>query len=419
LRDGALRGRERSVLPPFSSGSGRTASASLHATLRVYYFVAYSALGLYLPLFPSWLKERGFSGLHMAALVLLMPICQLLAPVMVGGLSDRWQLRGRMMTFCAAVTATGMSVLAWTSHVAPQLPFLLTWPCLFLFAALRGPSVGLADVLAMESQHDYGRLRVFGSLGFMCTAFFGASLINVKHPALLPSVIAVTLWVLVLVSRALPKTTSLPPRPVLSDAWELLTQARYRQLLTTMLLIFTASSAYDLCVTMFLTQRGANGAYVGKFWAVAVLAEVAVMSLLAPAVQRLGPGRVLVLSCAVAAGRWLFIANTSSLPWLLALQPLHAVSFGLMWIAAISMLRHELGDKGTATAHGLFSSAIAVGNALGLLAWSVMFEKQGGLVVFTWAGMLAALGALSAVRLIRPNPAPFEPEIAQGQTQEV
>ncbi|HXS18676.1 MAG TPA: MFS transporter, partial [Polyangiaceae bacterium] len=254
---------------------------------------------------------------------------------------------------------------------------------------------------------------------FMCTAFFGASLINVKHPALLPSVIAVTLWVLVLVSRALPKTTSLPPRPVLSDAWELLTQARYRQLLTTMLLIFTASSAYDLCVTMFLTQRGANGAYVGKFWAVAVLAEVAVMSLLAPAVQRLGPGRVLVLSCAVAAGRWLFIANTSSLPWLLALQPLHAVSFGLMWIAAISMLRHELGDKGTATAHGLFSSAIAVGNALGLLAWSVMFEKQGGLVVFTWAGMLAALGALSAVRLIRPNPAPFEPEIAQGQTQEV
>lgn len=403
------------MVPPSPSGSGDVASASLHSTLRVYYFVAYSALGLYLPLFPSWLKERGFSGVSMAALVMLMPLCQLLAPVFVGGLADRLQLRGRMMTFCAAVTATGMSVLCVTSHLTAQLPFVLSWLCLFLFAALRGPSVGLADVLAMESQYDYGRLRVFGSLGFMGMALLGPSLIDVRHPALLPCAMSVTLWLLVLVSRFLPQASRLPPRPVLADATELLAQPRYQKLLVTMVLIFTASSAYDLCATMLLMERGANGAYIGKFWAVAVIAEVVVMSLAAPWVERIGPGKVLALSCAAAALRWLFIASTPSLSWLLAFQPLHALSFGSMWMGAICVLRRELGAKGTATAHGLFSSAIAVGNALGLLVWSVLYEREGGALVFGCASVLAALSALSAARLIRPSATEFKAPLSEGQ----
>lgn len=369
--------------------------------LRVYYFVAFGTLGLYLPFFPSWLEARGFRGAYMSALVVVMPLCQLLSPSLVGLLSDKWGLRGRMMTFCGATTALGMSILAVGASLGAAVPFVLVWSCLMLFAALRGPSVGLADVLAMETTKNYGHIRLWGSLGFMCMALVGANFIDVSSPRALPLCIAAWLWLVVLVSCLLPRTSRLPPRPALADARALFRQKSYRELLLSMVLICSAASAYDLCATMHLTRLGASGAQIGGFWALGVLAEVGLMLFAGSLTSRVGPGKLLTVACAVGALRWFLMARSRSLGWLLLLQPLHAFSFGLMWLSAIAVLRREVGGRGTATAHGLFSSAIAVGNTLGLAVWGLLFERSGSAVVFTLAGVVASCATLSAARLIR------------------
>jgi PPP family 3-phenylpropionic acid transporter len=114
-----------------------------------------------------------------------------------------------------------------------------------------------------------------------------------------------------------------------------------------------------------------------------------------------GPGKVLTFACLVSVGRWLFFSQEDSLELILWLQPLHAISFGLMWVSAMGVLKREVGMQGTGTAQGLYASAVAVGATLGLASWGIVFERFGSSRVFTIAAGIMACAALLASRLIQ------------------
>lgn len=375
--------------------------------LRAYYFLSFAAIGLYLPYLPTWLRSLGFVGWKMSLLVALLPLCQLASPSLVGILADRLALRGLMITFCAAATATGLSLFALCARVFSPLPFLIAFACMLSFAALRAPLVGLAEVLAMETAPNYGRLRLFGSLGFMIAALAGGAWVDSTHPFLLPSLVAVLIWAIVALSLLLPRTSKLPPRPAWRDAQDLLRQSTFRSLLLTMVFVFVGMSGYDLCATLRLRQLGASGTTVGTFWALATFTEIVLLYWARPLLGWVGPGRALTIACIISALRWIFLSQATSLEWILALQPLHALSFGLMWVSAMGVLAREVGDRGTATAQGLFSSAVAAGAAAGTTLWGIVYDSKGSEAVFLGTALASGLAALSAARLIRPTTLPL------------
>jgi PPP family 3-phenylpropionic acid transporter len=369
--------------------------------LRVYYFIAFGAMGLYIPYFPTWVRSRGFVGAEMGLLMATIPFCQLLSPAIVGLVADKFALRGRMMTLCAACTALGSSAFVIAALVLPEIPFFVAMSCMLAFAFLRSSIVGLADVLTMETVPDYGRMRLFGSMGFGVMALFGGHLVDPTHPYEVPLLVAALLWLLSVVSLLLPKNSSLPPRPALKDAKEFLLQPAYRNLLLTMMLVFGGLSAYDLCLTLRVRELGASGTQTGLFWSVATGAEVLMLIGAARLSEKWGPGKALTLCCVVAACRWFFLAKVTNLNLMLLAQPLHAISFGLLWVSAMGVLRREVGSKGTATAQGLFGSAIALGSVLGVSTWGPVYDAFGSEVVFLSAAGISAIAALSATRLIR------------------
>src|SRR6187551_3250733 len=118
----------RARSPPHRDARAFVRMSATLIKLRIYYFVAFGALGLYLPFFPSWLLARGFTGFQLSLLVTLLPLCQLISPSTVGLLADRWGLRGRMMTFCAVTTAVGMTGIALGAVFSDHLSFVMVWP---------------------------------------------------------------------------------------------------------------------------------------------------------------------------------------------------------------------------------------------------------------------------------------------------
>jgi PPP family 3-phenylpropionic acid transporter len=253
------------------------------------------------------------------------------------------------------------------------------------FAIVRSPIVGLADVLAMEVAPDYGRMRLWGSLGFMVAALLGGRFVEPTHTYLVPGLVAAFTWLLSLVSLLLPKTSSLPPRPALSDARGLFGQRAYRRLLLTMMFVFGGMTAYDLCLTLRLRELSATGSQIGLFWSVATCAEVILLYFAAPFLKRLGPGKLLTFALLTAAVRWLFLSQAEDLTLMLWLQPLHAIAFGLMWVSSVATLKREVGERGTATAQGLFGSFIALGAAIGMSTWGAVYDVWGSEVVFLGA----------------------------------
>jgi PPP family 3-phenylpropionic acid transporter len=388
-------------VPLASTVPTKSALVPTKAALRLYYFITFASMGLYLPFFPTWLRARGFVSWQMGTIMAIMPVCQMISPAIVGMIADKLALRGRMMTVCCVTTALGLSAFTASAGLLEAVPFLLACFFMLAFALMRSPIVGLADVLAMEIAPDYGRMRLFGSMGFMVAALLGGRLLDPTHPTALPGAVAGLIWLLTIVSLLLPKTSSLPPRPALSDARALLSQTAYRRLVLTMMFIFGGMTAYDLCLTLRLRELSASGTEVGLFWSVATCSEVILLFFAGRFINRVGPGKLLTFALVVATGRWLFLSQAEDLTLMLLLQPVHAIVFGLMWVSSIAVLKREVGEKGTATAQGLFSSFVALGAAIGLSSWGTVYDAIGSEIDFLGAACDSGIAELCASTLIR------------------
>ena len=71
--------------------------------LRLYYFVFFSALGVYNPFFPVWLRAHGIAGLAMSTITVLNPLLGIIGPLAFGLAADVFGLRGSLLRVAAGV----------------------------------------------------------------------------------------------------------------------------------------------------------------------------------------------------------------------------------------------------------------------------------------------------------------------------
>jgi PPP family 3-phenylpropionic acid transporter len=112
---------------------------------------------------------------------------------------------------------------------------------------------------------------------------------------------------------------------------------------------------------------------------------------------RVSPSRLVVVALVGAGARWSLLASVRSIPVLFALAPLHALSFGLWWVAALAFVKARAPAHALATAQGLFSASLAAGSVAGMLAWGALYRRAGGAAVFGAAAVVSFAGALLAV----------------------
>jgi MFS transporter, PPP family, 3-phenylpropionic acid transporter len=363
--------------------------------LRLYYAAIFAALGIYLPFFPRWLEARGLEGLRMGLIVALVPALSLIAPPVLGRLSDALGLRGVLLRIAAAAGCLGFGAIAAASAFGATPGFGALLALAAAFALCRSAMFVMADVVTLEhaSRSGYARIRLWGSLGFLLAALGAGRWLDIESATALPAAIAAALAAAFVLSLGLPARTVVPAVPSAEGTRALLARPAFRLFLATYLVSQLAHSAYDLCFSLHLLSMGASSAFVGLAWALGVLAEVVLMARSAPLLERRSAPALAAFAILAAALRWVLIASVGSQPVLLAAQPLHALSFGLLWIASVTYVR-DVAPPGTlATAQGLFAAAAAAGNVVGLLLWSALYREAGGAVTFA-AAALVALAAL-------------------------
>ena len=104
--------------------------------------------------------------------------------------------------------------------------------------------------------------------------------------------------------------------------------------------------------------------------------------------------RLRSLAYAGTALRWLLMATVQSLPVLLALQLLHAVSFALMWLSSMELVKEFSTPRTLATAQGLFVAACASGSVAGMLVWGPLYRSSGGSWVFVCAAAASVISLI-------------------------
>lgn len=376
--------------------------AATYWRLSSFYFAYFVVLGSFTPYWSLWLDDRGLSAAWIAVLMGTSWLTRVFAPPLWTAAAGtarqprRWLRAGALLTLISYVGFL----------VGPDLAALLVLMLAFTF--FYNAILPQFEVLTLShlKQHPaaYGRIRLWGSIGFIA-AVLAMGLLLDRLPIhwlpwlMLPAVLALLASAYANDYDQAAPTSEAGPRVVLPGLRERLREPAVAGFLLMALLMQASHGPFYVFFSLHLEQLGYGRASIGAFWALGVLAEIAMFMLVGGWLQRLGPSRMLVLCLLAATMRWLLVAALAFEPVVLAVsQSLHALSFAAFHAAAIQIVAQIF--PGRLANHGqglLYGIGQGLGGVLGAVLAGIAWSRGGGELAFSTAAVLAALGLLVAL----------------------
>jgi PPP family 3-phenylpropionic acid transporter len=202
-------------------------------------------------------------------------------------------------------------------------------------------------------------------------------------------------------SLALPRRAEIPAGEGRRGVAALLSEPDFQLFLVVAFLGQCGQVAYDIGFSLHLADLGVTHPAIGAAWAIGVAAEVLLLASPVRAFRSQRVARWMAWALAGAAARWALIATIRSPALLFVLQPLHAISFGLVWLTQMAYASRRFPARSLATAQGLFATAIGLGSVVGMLLWGPVYSRAGGSIVFAGAAVFAVCASALAVALDR------------------
>lgn len=371
------------------------------ASFGLAYFLIFALVGILVPYFPLFAKALGLSGTQIGLLVATGAVVRTIAPPLWGYTADRLAARRPLLVLAALATAALVAPLLRAGSAAT----LALW-----FAAFHlcmSPLVPFVDAATwervVESGGDYGRVRLWGSIGFIL-ASAAAGWITEHFTVTYALAGCAPLCVfLAFAAIRLPKhRVALQERAKIRRLLPALASARLRLLFLTAAIMQVSHGAFYAFFSIHLGRLGFEPAAAGVAWATGVGAEVALMYGSAAFFSRIKPERMLVIAFGIAAVRWWITAGTSALAAVLLAQALHAFTFAGFHIAALQTLHRIVPSAVRTTAQGLYGAiSFGLGGSLGMALSGVVADRFGTGGLFALSGAVAIVGLLPAVALAR------------------
>ncbi len=366
--------------------------------MRWTYFWVFAFIGVYGPLAAPWMRSLGFDGSQIGAVRGAGALLIFVAPPLWGALADR----------LGDTVATLRIMLAAAAVASVPLTLTTSFPAVFAAVtatmAMRAGAPPLLDSVAVGRIRPgtYGGVRLWGSAGFIAAAFAAGTLADRWSKAAVP-------WGLVATSAAAALTAwrlGAAPRPRAARYWRqwgrVLGGRAWRGLLVVAFLNRLAAMAPLVFFSVYLHDAGYSNRFVAAFSSVGVLAEIAFFGLAArPLAARLGHRRLLAVATLTTGLRWALMGVVRA-PWaMLAVQTLHALTFGAYQYAMVHIVDRTAPPALQASAQ---SAAGAVGFGLGgmvaALAGGWLYDAGGIGAVIGLSLVTTAVGVVAAVRLV-------------------
>jgi PPP family 3-phenylpropionic acid transporter len=358
------------------------------------YFFYFAYLGAFAPYFSLYLSASGVAVAEIGVIMALPQLVRIVAPHLWGWLADRGGRRLRVArigtvigtaTYCGLFAARGFESLF-------AIVLLMSF---FLSAALPLLEVTTLTHLG-EHTAQYGRIRVWGSIGFIAAVLIvGYALDWLPIGALLWIMLAILIGVLALL-MLVPEAAHVEHAHDHTPIANVLRQPQVVALIVACALMAVAHGPYYTFYSIHLVGYGYTKGAVGWLWALGVICEIAIFFWMSSLFRAFTLRQVLTASFALAAVRFMIIAwCADSLLWLLFAQTMHAASFGSFHAAALGYVNRFFRGRNQARGQAIYTSlAFGLGGTLGGLYAGYAWERLGAQVTFSGAALCAFAGML-------------------------
>ena len=377
-----------------------TAARAPWAAFGAVWFAYFAGVGLFNPYAPLWFKDLGFSTLAIGAIASMQSWTRIVAPYGWGWLGDRGGRRVWLIRWaCAAAVLAAAALLLASGYTAVAL-------CTVMLFLASGAVVPLAEAslsshLATEQgmgmdMARYGRVRVWGSLGFIVAVVAAGGLLQWGGIGLFPWLVLGVFGVLLAAALRLPASRDdVSGRAEAPAIAAVLRRPEVAWFFASVFFTVLAHTSLYAFFSLYLDDLGYPKTAVGALWAVAVAAEVVFFwfqgRLFGRLFDNFTPQRWLQWAAALSVLRFAATAAFgSSAAVLVAAQLLHAVTFAAQHVACIMLINRYFPGPLRGRGQALYSVlGYGISGVIGGVSGGYLSSHFGFASVF-WAGAGAA-----------------------------
>ncbi len=338
------------------------------ARMALYFSALFLIYGIHTTYFPVWLNWRGLTPEEIA-IITAVPIFArtLLTPLMAAWADARHNHRATIVGLSIASAALALAIAQGASF----------WPILLAsvpFAIAIATIMPLTETIAVagvrSAGHDYGRMRLWGSLTFLATTVLSGTLVDVSGPSILSTVLIaaslLTAGAALMLPKPAPKDAPLSEAEVRPGAEtgllrELCTKPMFLLFLFAIGAILGSHATFYTFGALHLKSLGISGTAFGALWAMSIFAEMALLAYSGALIARFGAVKLMMAGGVAAVIRWGGMSIDPPFAMVIALQILHALSYGAAHVGAIHFIAKAVPTRGSGTAQALYS---AIGSGL-------------------------------------------------------
>lgn len=373
------------------------------AALSATYF---AHIGFFNPYLPLWLKDLGFGIVAISLLTSVQSGTRLFAPYVWGWLSDHSGERVKLLRYGATVALLASCGL-WFPGGMGWLAAVLTLMFLHTSAMMPMSEAAMAHLVSSGGAFDakrYGRVRLWGSLGFLVTVFAAGAWFEHFGMGHFPAWTVASLLLVVASAWALPDLKeSLAAHERKQPVLPILQKRPVQWFFASVFFHVLAHMAIYVFFSLYLDALGYSKTAIGLLWGVSVIVEIGWFYTQSRWLPHLSLSAWLLLCAALTMLRMGLTASGAALwPVLLLAQALHAFTFAAHHASCIALLSHHFPGSLRGRGQALYTVlGYGLPGVLGGLGGGLLSARYGLVSVF-WAAMVcAALATLCAWQVWR------------------
>jgi len=347
-----------------------------------------------MPYWNLYLQDQGFYYQEIGVLSSIAIVTRFFAPLVWGWIADK---SGKRMLLVRL--ATWMESCIWLAIFIVPNTFQSIALLMLIFSFFQNAILAQFEGVTLFWLGDqkaklYGKIRKWGSVGFIVGVFTIGAILEIVPISMLPILLLIIASLAFVWSFTIHEPDSAPTSqkhlepllPVLKRP----TVAAFFAI--EFILLFSHAPFYSF-YSNFLKSLSFSTTQIGFLWAMGVFAEIFMFSIAAKVFQHFS-WRILVIVCLILTSiRWMMVAIFSHyFVGQIFAQCLHAFSFGLFHLIAMRVIFQNFSAGQQGRGQALYSTMWGLGVAFGSVLAGHFWKILSGEVIFMCASAVVLLG---------------------------
>ena len=367
---------------------------TIQTRLGGFYFFYYSIVGTFMPYWNLYLQDQGFNYQEIGVLSSIAIVTRFFAPLVWGWIADK---SGKRMLLVRI--ATWMESCIWLAIFIVPNTFQSVALLMLIFSFFQNAILAQFEGVTLFWLDDqkaklYGKIRKWGSVGFIVGVFTIGAILEIVHISMLPILLLIIASLAFIWSFTIREPDSAPTSqkhlepllPVLKRP----TVAAFFAI--EFILLFSHAPFYSF-YSNFLKSLNFSTTEIGFFFFFVVFAEIFMFSIASKIFQRFSWRSLVIVCLLVTSIRWMLVAVFSHyfIGQLFA-QCLHAFSFGLFHLIAMRVIFQNFSAGQQGRGQALYSTMWGLGVAFGSVLAGHFWKILSGELIFMCASVVVLLG---------------------------